>query len=190
MQMMNSDQPTPEKCLVIRPLSYVLELCGWAQARAARKEKLGALHVTFLKRAVWDCDGRVSFDRIHHETGIPRYAVARAAAKLEKRGFGKVKPDEKDKPWKRLHISLRGLKCWERIESATVRGLMTQLRLSELTSYYNFASHIHKAAQRLPDSSAVLGKWTFPNEITYGSGWNEQQKRLIRFLEDIQTGRI
>lgn len=179
------ETPSPEQYLLVRPLAYVLELCGWAEAQAARHENLELLHVTFLRRAAWN--GMVSFDRIHHLTGLPRYAVSRAAAKLQRRGFGKVKPDEKNKRWKRLHITLAGLKCYGRIELAIIASLMTRLREEDkVTSYYNFASHIHNAARWLPISSGVLGPWKFPDAITRGFDLNEQQKQLIGFLKELQ----
>ncbi len=81
MRMMNNEESAPER-LVIRPLSYILELGSWAQARAARQENLKPLHVTFLRRAAWS--GMVSFDRIQKETGLPRYTISLAAATSRK----------------------------------------------------------------------------------------------------------
>lgn len=56
--------------------------------RAARPEELDPIHVTFLKRAGWS-GGLVSFDRIHQETGLPSHVISRAAANLERWGFGR-----------------------------------------------------------------------------------------------------
>jgi hypothetical protein len=192
-------KPTPEviqdqtaqESLLIRPLSYVLDICGWARAGAARQENLEPLHVTFLTLAAWE--GRVSFDRIHRETGVPRYAVSRAAAFLDHRRYGKVKPDKGDRRWKRLHITLLGLKCCERIDSVTAQFLMMRFRKDYKTfqrddvfSYYSFASHIYNAARSFPDPLRVLGPRGFPDMIAHGSDLNAQQRELIHFLEEVQ----
>ncbi len=184
-------EPTAQEFLLIRPLSYILEICGWAQARAAHLEDLGPLHVTFLRRAAWK--GMVSFDRIHRETGIPRYAISRAAALLEQRRFGKVKPDKEDKRWKRLQITLLGLKCCDRIDSVTSQFLIMQFRKrdgifreDDVFPHYNFALSIDKAARCLPDPFRILGPWAFPDPVTRRSTLNAQQKELIRFLKDRQ----
>ncbi len=174
MQMMPDLTPavirerTAHEFLLIRPLSNVLELCGWAQARAARQEKLEQLHVTLLRHAVWN-DGMVSFDGIHHETSLPRYVISRAAAKLEKRGFGKVKPDPENKRWHRLHITLTGIKCCHRIDSKTIQFLMMRFRrdgvasrTEDVTSYYTLASHIYNAARRLPRLISSAGAVDVP----------------------------
>ena len=184
MQMMIIEKPTPEECLLIRPLPYVLEFCGWAQARAARRENLQPIHVTFLRRAAWN--GMVSFDRIHHETGLPRYVISRAAAKLERRRLGKVKPDEKNKRWKRLQITLLGVKCCQRIDKQVLRYLMNTLWEPKVTSYYTFASYICNAAHWLPGSFQVIGRLGFPEAIAPGSDLNPQQKELVSFLEELQ----
>lgn len=169
----------------LRPCLTSLSLC-LAQARAARQEKLEPIHVTFLRHAAWSSDGMVSFNRVHDETGLPRYGISRAAAKLERRGFGKVKPDERDKRWKRLHITLLGLKCYGRIELAILCYLMTRLRGDEVNAYYALASHIYHAARCLPDSSPVLSRWAFPGPITTASDLKPGQKLLIDFLKEIK----
>jgi hypothetical protein len=183
MQMM-SEEPTAEECLLIRPLSYVLEFCGLAQARAARREKLQPIDVMLLRRAAWN--GMVSFDCIYRETGLARYVISRAAAKLESRSFGKVKRVAENKRWKYLQITLLGFKCCQRIDKEVVSYLMNTQWEPKVTSYYTFASYICNAANWLPGSSKVLGRWGFPEPIIRGSDLNAQQKKLISFLEALQ----
>jgi DNA-binding MarR family transcriptional regulator len=184
MQVMHREQPTPEELLLIRPLSYVLEMCGSAQTRVAREEKLNSLQVTFLRFAAWK--GMVSFDRVAHETGLPRYAISRAAAELERRGFGKVKRDQKSWRWKRLHITGVGLKCCQRIDKAILSCVLNKFQQNKEISYYTFASYIYNSARCLPDPLQVTGQWKFPDAIVQGSELNVQQKELIGFLQEIE----
>ena len=184
MQMMIIEEPTPERCLVIRPLSYILELGSWAQARAARHENLKPLHVTFLRRAAWN--GMVSFDRIQKETGLPRYTISLAAARLEKRGFGKVKPEEKDKRWKCLHITLLGLKCCQRIDRRIARCLSTRDESLDAARYYNFAFHLWSAALFLPHSDLPSSRLSFPGAISGASQRDAAQRQLLDFIKAIQ----
>jgi DNA-binding MarR family transcriptional regulator len=180
MRMMNNEESAPER-LVIRPLSYILELGSWAQARAARPENLKPLHVTFLRRAAWN--GLVSFDHIQKETGLPRYTISLAAARLEKRRFGKVKPDEKDKRWKWLHITLLGRKCYERIDRRIARYLSTRDQSLDAIRYYNFVSHLWSAALFLPHSDLPSLRESFPGAISGGSQRDAAQRQLLDFIE-------
>jgi DNA-binding MarR family transcriptional regulator len=135
----------------------------------------------------------VSFDRIHRETGLPRYSVSRAATFLEDQGLGKIKQDKNDRRWKRLHITALGLKCCERIDSLTCQFLMMRFRedgktfrRKDLFPYYSFASPIYSAARCLPDPLQVLGPWKFPDPITDDSNLTAQQKALIHYLDEVQ----
>jgi DNA-binding MarR family transcriptional regulator len=186
MQIIMIEEQTAEKHLLIHPLADIFEVLGWAQSRVARRETLGPLHITIFRCAARK--GRVSFDRICKETGLPRYAVSRAAALLQRQKLGRVQPDKEDKRWKRLHITLLGLKCCERIDLEILRCLFSRFNESHAaTSYYELASHLWNATRclyffELRDPR----QFGFPGAIVNRTNLTAEQRILMRFLDEIQ----
>lgn len=130
----------------------------------------------------------VSFDRIRYETGLPRYAVSRAAELLQRRKLGTVQPDEEDKRWKPLHITLLGLKCYERIDLDIARHLFRRFHGDyAATSYYEPAFHLWKATRCL-DFSALGDPpiFGFPDPIDSRTNLTANQRILMRMVEELQ----
>lgn len=152
-----------QEAVLFSGLSQLLEVLGWVQTIVARGKGLQQVHLSFLRHAA--AKKRVSFDRIGHDGMLPRYAVSRAAALLQKRRLGTIRADKADKRWHRFHINRAGVDLIASIDleiaNMTIRLVHAASRDSK--RYYNFALHLTNLVGLLPDVG-VAG-YFFPSNI-------------------------
>lgn len=153
-----TEQQTAQQALFMEGLVHFLDIAGRIQdfvARGLSKGKLEAIHLAFLRRA--SIHGFVSFDRVRADTSMPRYAVSRAAALLEREGLGDVSGLESDKRFRRFVINDAGQKLIGRIEWEIARNMAREIRVlgPESKRYFLFTVHLSNLTRFLPDSPAL-----------------------------------
>jgi DNA-binding MarR family transcriptional regulator len=136
--------------LIEEGLVHFLESIGWVQAHVGRLAKLDMIHLALLRRARF-LDRGVSFAQIKAETGMPAYAISRAAAKLVKDGFGTVRGTPSDKRWKGFVINDTGREHIERVDHEIATTLRLSLR-AEGRRLYLFNLHLHELTRMLPNA--------------------------------------
>lgn len=93
---------------------------------------LEPLHLAFMRRA-WR-NGRVSYRRMVHDTGLSKTTISRAGMYLEEHRLAKVTPDPKDKRYRHLRLTQVGYERFVRIESKLAGIVMRSIEVSDLKS--------------------------------------------------------
>ena len=153
------DGRTAQEAIFREGLVHFLEFAGWAQDFAARGEGLQAasdrlqpIHLAFLRRAKF-LDRGVSFQRIRWDTGLPRYAISRAAAQLVERGLGTIRGTRTDKRWHGLVITDAGRERIERIDRSIAKRMRDVVGVlsDDSKRYFLFTVHLYNLTRLLPD---------------------------------------
>jgi DNA-binding MarR family transcriptional regulator len=105
-----------------------------AQLLALRDEepKLEPLHLAFMRRA-WR-NGRVSYERMLHDTRLNKTAISRGGLFLEEHHLAKVTPDPEDKRYRQLRLTQKGYERFIRVESKLAGIVVGSIGVSDLRS--------------------------------------------------------
>jgi len=122
------------------PISLVDQLQDFADflwraeliALRAEEPILQPLHLAFMRRA-WR-NGRVSYERMLHDTGLSKTMISRGGLYLEEHRLAKVTPDPEDKRRRHLRLTKVGYERFVRVESNIAGIVMRSIGVSGLDS--------------------------------------------------------
>jgi DNA-binding MarR family transcriptional regulator len=156
----------------------MLEICGWIQFGVARREKLEPIHVALLRRALRH--KKVTFETLQDETGLPLYAISRAAKRLDERKLAKVRIDRPDKRQRWLRITKSGAECIWRIELEIARHVSRHAGVTSNDSkrYYNFTLHVWNATRFFSPSQVTIPRFYFPSGIKRSERIGPEQNQI------------
>ncbi len=163
-----SDQQHGHLDLFVQGLVHFLDVAGTLQDITARELKLQPIHLAFLRRANINGKGSVTFDRIRADTKLPRYAVSRAAAHLERQKLGSVRDLKRDNRYRRFVINDRGRAAVDHIDLGIAKELLRKIQVGRFDSkrFYLFTAHLYNLTRFLPDSR-VTTEYR-PTDIHFG----------------------
>ena len=150
-------------------LSHVIDALGWRQHAVLRqhKLKLKPIHLSLLLRA--GRHGKVSFDDIRRDTGMPIHSISRAAQCLVDRGLGTVLPIKSDGRRRRFHINKKGRALLEAVETRTAGAIQRDIGAESFDSsarYYEFTVHLWNLTRFLPERGCSNDEYFFPTDIS------------------------
>jgi DNA-binding MarR family transcriptional regulator len=187
---MSSSEQTPlqvQQTLMGYSLAHFIEISSWSQHVILRLSGLEPLHLAFLRRA--HAHGKVSFDRIKHDTGATISSISRAATFLEECHLGSVRPDKLDKRRRRFHINAKGIQARMDVDTKIGRMMEIQIRRNFINSRraYQFTIYLWNLTRFLPESRLGMPDIYCESKMIGIDTFDYEKLTMEQFMKDLQT---